>query len=51
MAPQLGRVTVGKLGATRIHWQLDKYGEYKELKLDPMKFILDPNLCNNRPNI
>ena len=45
------RVTVGKLGATRIHWQLDKFGEYKDLKVDQMKVILDPNVCNIRPKI
>ena len=44
MAPKSGWVTVGKLGATSLHWQLGKSGEHKDLKFDLIKVMSDPNI-------
>ena len=46
MAPKTGWVIAGKLGATCLHWQMGKYGEHKDLKLDLIKVISDPNVFN-----
>ena len=51
VAPKSGWVTVGKLGATSLHWQLGKYGEHKDLKFDLIKVISYPNVLNGIPHI
>ena len=44
MAPKSGWVTIWKLGATSLHWQLGKSGEHKDLKFGLIKVISDPNV-------
>ena len=51
MARKSGWVTIGKLGATSLHWQLGKHGVYKDLKFNLIKVISDPNVCKNSPHI
>ena len=51
MAPKFSWVTVAKLGATSLHWQLGKYGEHKDLKFEIIKVISDPIFFNRIPPI
>ena len=51
VAPKFDWVTIGKLGATSLHWQLGKSGEYKDLKFALIIFIWYSNVCNKIPNI
>ena len=50
MAPKSGWVTVGKLGATSLNWQLGKPGEHKDLKFELIKVISDPIFFNIIPH-
>ena len=50
MAPKSGWVTVGKLGATSLHWQLGKFGE-QDIKFDLIKVISYPNVWKIIPHI